>query len=327
MSLGHGAGLDSRGMAARAELLRALAVLAEPPVPEHAAVCQALGLEQPSAARYTELFVLQLYPYASVYLGEEGMLGGEARDRVAGFWRALGQTPVPEPDHLPVLLGQYAALLDAEAESDRPDREDRENWDDREDRDGAGDGRPREGLRAKIRSARQALLWEHLASWLPPFLDKLDELATPVYEDWGRLLGRALEAELATLPAGGELPLPLRANRPLPEDAESLDDLLDALLAPVRSGFLVVRSDLERCARALGVVARQAERRYALRALLGQAPADTVHWLAAEARRSADRLVAGVGPSRIRAFWIERARHTARVLEAAPATPRNSTRA
>ena len=54
------------------------------------------------------------YPYASVYLGAEGMLGGEARDRVAGFWRALGLVPPAEPDHLAALLGLYAALADAE---------------------------------------------------------------------------------------------------------------------------------------------------------------------------------------------------------------------
>src|SRR3712207_4790889 len=73
------------------ELLRALAVLAEPPTAETRRVAEALGLGAGARAdEYTELFVFQLYPYASVYLGREGMLGGEARDRVGGFWRALG---------------------------------------------------------------------------------------------------------------------------------------------------------------------------------------------------------------------------------------------
>ncbi|HEX8421973.1 MAG TPA: hypothetical protein VF634_01095, partial [Pyrinomonadaceae bacterium] len=60
------------------ELFRALAVLAEPPVPESARVADALALGAlPEASEYTEVFVFQLYPYASVYLGAEGMLGGE----------------------------------------------------------------------------------------------------------------------------------------------------------------------------------------------------------------------------------------------------------
>ena len=43
------------------------------------------------------------------------MLGGEAADRVAGFWRALGREVPGEPDHLSALLGLYAGLADAEA--------------------------------------------------------------------------------------------------------------------------------------------------------------------------------------------------------------------
>ena len=43
------------------------------------------------------------------------MLGGEARDRIAGFWRALGLVPPPEPDHLAVMLGLYAGQPGARA--------------------------------------------------------------------------------------------------------------------------------------------------------------------------------------------------------------------
>src|SRR5437764_4107878 len=94
------------------EIFRALAVLAEPPErPEVARLAALLELGgPPSASEYTETFVFRLYPYASVYLGAEGMMGGEARDRVAGFFAALGQTPPPEPDHLSTLLATYARL-------------------------------------------------------------------------------------------------------------------------------------------------------------------------------------------------------------------------
>jgi len=109
------------------ELFRALAALAESPGPGQARIASTLGL--PGTAdppEHTELFALQLYPYASVYVGAEGMLGGEARDRVAGFWRALRRVPPHEPDHLTVLLALYAAL--AEQERDDPDRARRLLW-------------------------------------------------------------------------------------------------------------------------------------------------------------------------------------------------------
>src|SRR3982751_5490214 len=131
------------------ELFRALAVLVEPPVAEAARVAEALELgPMPGAATYTELFVFELYPYASVYLGAEGMLGGEARDRVAGFWRALGETPPAEPDHLSLMLALYARLVEMEEHAAVGVR--RETW----------------------RGARKAFLWEHILSWLPLYLDK-----------------------------------------------------------------------------------------------------------------------------------------------------------
>src|SRR5215210_7222743 len=117
------------------ELFRALAVLAEPPDrPGAARVAEALGLGGlPTADEYTDVFVFRLYPYASVYVGAEGMMGGEARDRVAGFLAALGQDVPAEPDHLALMLGAYAWLCESE---------------------GAGGG-------GRMRTARRAFLWEH----------------------------------------------------------------------------------------------------------------------------------------------------------------------
>ena len=39
-------------------------------------------------------------------------MGGLARERIAGFWNAVGLTPPPEPDHLAALLGLYASLTE-----------------------------------------------------------------------------------------------------------------------------------------------------------------------------------------------------------------------
>ena len=245
------------------ELFRALAVFAEPPSVESAPVARALGLGAlPLASEYTEVFVFQLYPYASVYLGAEGMLGGEARDLVAGFWRALGQAPPAEPDHLSLMLALYAELSGHEA-NERDDAR-RESW----------------------RRARVAYLWEHLLSWLPVYLSKLTESASSFYQRWGELLLDALLEEARANEAPPQLSLHLR-NRAAglvdPREGET-GEFLQTLLSPARSGMILVRSDLTRAARTLELGLRVGERKYVLESLLAQDARGVLGWLAREAR-------------------------------------------
>src|SRR5690606_4393796 len=121
----------------------------------------------PGRAGHTALFVLELPPYASVYLGPEGQLGGEVRERVAGFWGALGQSPPAEPDHLTALLALYAEI-------------------------GAREEGQDESGAAVLRHARKALFWEHIACWLPPYLTRAAELGDAAYASWAALLLAAL---------------------------------------------------------------------------------------------------------------------------------------
>jgi TorA maturation chaperone TorD len=256
------------------EALRALAVLLEAPRPEHAAIAAALELPvPPTADEYTSVLVFQAYPYASVYLGAEGMLGGEARDRTAGFWRALGGEPPAEPDHLSVLLAGVAGLADL-AGAD------------------------------PASSVCGALFWEHVASWMPPYLATIRRIGTPFYLAWADLCG-ALLAELAgDLGPPARLPLALRDAPAHPDAPADLDELLRALCAPVRTGVVLVRDDLERAAAELGLGVRAGERRFALRSLLAQDAAGVLGWLAAEARAQAAALVT-LPP--ITAWWAARA--------------------
>lgn len=276
---------------ARGELLRAVAVLAERPDATTMRVAAALGLPAPEPAAYTALFTLQLYPYASVYVGSEGMLGGEARDRVAGFWRALELTPPAEPDHLATLLALLAELADrAAAEGDA-------------------------GRRAALEGAGRALSWEHLLSWVPAYARKMQEIGDACYGAWGALLERALRFDGAAPQA---LPLHLRSVSAIAGDElENPETLSAALLAPVRSGFILVRSDLVRAARDLGLGLRQGERRFALRSLFEQDRDAVLEWLAGEAD-SAARLHASAHawPGPIRDSWSERAVRTAAALRA-----------
>src|SRR5262249_14990403 len=166
------------------EALRALAVLAEPPCAEHAAIAEALDLPPPpSADEHMAVLGFQLPPYASIYLGAEGMLGGEARDRVAGFWRAVGQSPPREPDHLSVLCAALAELADTDTRTGAP----------------------------RVRRARAALYWEHIASWMPPFLAAVRRIGSPFYAAWAQMLDGVLAAEAETLGPLPALPLALRA--------------------------------------------------------------------------------------------------------------------
>lgn len=272
-------------MTGRAELFRTLGALCEPPDQGHRALTDAVDLPGRALDHdYTDVFLFQLYPYASVYLGAEGMLGGEAGDRVAGFWSALGLAAPPEPDHLAALLSLYASLIDAEqAEAQR-------------------------ARRVMRRESRKALLWEHLLSWLPVFIEKLAGMAPPFYASWAEMLARALTDEVRVLGSQDRLPLHLRSaptEVSLPEGGEQF---ISWLLAPVRSGLVIVRSDLQRAAVDLGLGLRVGERRWVLESLLGQDPEATLSWLAGEARRWSGlhrRWLPITGD--VARFWIDRA--------------------
>lgn len=271
---------------ARAELWRALGVVAEEPRP-HPQLLAALQLAPLDPADHTDLFDCQLVPYAAAYLSADGMLGGEAQDRIAGLWRALGADPPVEPDHLASLLGLYGAVVDA---------------------GGAGAG---DRARAALTRIRATVLWEHLLPWAPLYAAAAERVAAPSLRPWGRCLGAALRAEARRIPDPGPLALALRTAPP-PLAAEP-DPQVAVRSVPVtlRSGLWLARRDLGRGARSLGLGLRQGERRYALAALIGQDPPAVLGWLADEAARAAASAAALAGPlAAIGAFWAHRARGT-----------------
>jgi len=267
--------------------------VAEVPGPETGRVGRVLELPgRADVAEYTDIFGLQLWPYASIYIGGDGKLGGEARDRTAGFWRALRLTPPAEPDHLAALLGLYASLVESEAAE-------------------------QDSARLQLRrSSRQALLWEHLLSWLPTYLAKLEEIASPFYRAWGGLLREALMADARASGPPARLPLHLREAPALQDPAaDGADAFLAGLVSPVRTGMILVRDDLGRAARELGLGLRQGERAYVLKALLGQEPAATLKWLASEAVRwmgNYDSMPEELEP--VRGYWREQACRTAELI-------------
>jgi TorA maturation chaperone TorD len=247
-------------MTAGPELFRALGAMCEGAGPEHAALAEALdlpGVADP--ADYADLFLFQLPPYASIYLGSDGMMGGEATDRVSGFWRAVRAEPRREPDHLASLLGLYAWLCHVEQEEEDPAR------------------------RALRRESRRALLWEHLLSWVEPYTWQVTRVGSPVYAAWARLLLQALLSEGRTLGRPEGLSAHLREAPGPAVFGDGSDDGPQSLFVPIRAGMILTRCDLAACARAMGLTLRLGNRPFVLRSLLAQERSGTIEWLAAVA--------------------------------------------
>jgi Nitrate reductase delta subunit len=286
-----GGGSDGDG---RWELLRALGAFACDDPASTAPLAAVLGLPPWTAAGHTRLFVLSLPPYASIYLGPEGKLGGEGADRVAGVWRALGLTPPAGADSLAAILALYAEAGQASVTARGP------------------------ATRQRLDHARTAVLWEHLWPWLPGYLDAARR-AEPQAAAWAGLAGRALtrEARLSHPPA--TLPSALRLAPAGLATGTGYREVLGILTAPVRAGFILTHSDLAGLARHNGLGVRHGERRFILRALLEQDPAATLSWLGGHARRWArwHRFRADTvgGPGQmVDRWWAERAARSAAVL-------------
>ena len=277
----------------RWELFRSLGAVVLTPPPGNRALCAALDLPIPTGVEHTDAFVLSAPPHGAIHLGSEGKLGGEGLDRIAGFWRVLGLQAPEDADHLGALLMLYAEVGEAEQNASG------------------------ERARAQLHRARAALFDEHIWSWAPGYLLAVTELGIDSVGAWARLTDQALRAEYADLGPAEMLPLALRAAPPGMDAADSLDETLDALVAPIRSGAVLTYRDLANCAHSVGVGLRRGERRFALRAMLEQDAPGTLTWLGAHARWWAQRCASATlrkanDPC---AWWSRRAANTARVLE------------
>lgn len=265
----------------RVELIRALGAAAHTPPPESHRVFEALGLPPATGAAHTQAFVLSAPPHAAIHLGPEGKLGGAGLDRVEGFWRAAGQAPPTDADHLGVLLMCYAEFGER---ADSPG----------------------------YRRVAETLFHEHIWPWAPGYLRAVSEVNVAGVTDWAHLTMAVLDDEYRRLSPLGRLPLALREAPAAIEVDCDFDDMLDAMVSPVRSGFVLTHHSLSTGAASVGVGYRRGERRFALKAMLNQDKTATLRWLAAHA---ADWAQWHAGrPDATSHWWAARAHDTARVL-------------
>lgn len=241
---------DAEADVARSELFRALGAAVYTPPPATNPLTDALLLPTLTPVDHTHAFVLMAPPHAAIHLGAEGKLGGQALDRVDGFWRAAGASAPADADHLGVLLMCYAGLTE-------------------------------DAVSPASRRMANALFHEHIWPWAPGYLTALVTLGVESVSAWAELTMDVLDGELERLDPPVQLPLALReAPSDLTADA-SFDELLDAVVAPVRTGMVLSHVDLAAGAAAIGAGYRRGERRYALKAMLEQDKAATLYWLAA----------------------------------------------
>ncbi|KEZ75798.1 molecular chaperone TorD family protein [Salinisphaera hydrothermalis] len=279
---------------ASADLLRLLAAIAESPSSAHADYARALGLAAPATAAdwqvaHTMAFIEQCPPFASTMLGEGGQIGGAAAARVADFRALLGaEVETAPPDVLPALLADYAELVERAASD------------------------------ARAAHARAAMLWEHLLSWVMPYLDAVNRSAPAPYDGWATLMRDVLLAETQAVAPPDLLPLQLRMAPPALDlaHAESVDAAVRALLVPAASGIVLTRVDLTRAVIALEAGLIQNSRAFALGQLVTQDAPATLDWLAAEARDQAIARMAEIESlGVVGQFWADRAHATAEALD------------
>ncbi len=255
------------------------------------------GLVARLRAEYSRLFLLNVYPYESVYTDESAMLGAAPSVAVEEAYAAAGfaVTGVPRPgapDHVGAELWFAATLVET----------------------------------APV-AARRRFLETHLAAFLAPFaMAAAHEARHPFYRVLAEVTADVVLADLADLCAGS-LPVAPEAASPKagPVDLARADlaTIARHLATPALAGFLLSREALHRVAGRLDLPLallerpRMVERLFEGAARFGQLPALLDH-LEAEARGAAGRYAAlaaaQAGAARPVAIWEARAAATGEAL-------------
>lgn len=187
--------------------------------------------EQLGALHY-QLFGLNLFPFESAFLSEDGMLGGEISERVMGFYHNVGRplpTAVSEPDHIGWELYTLAFLCGAEADA----------WQDR---------RPETAM--LMQEHQNRLLDNHLLRWIRPFTVAVHQHNEPFFSTCAALLWELICEHAAEKWPAFDLPTPPDV---LTDKNTTTRDIVRVLIRPSFSGWFLTRHDITQLSRQLNV--------------------------------------------------------------------------
>lgn len=220
-------------------------------VPDLAAALPGIPDPDETAAAHQHLFGFNVFPFESIFLGTDNLLGGPVTERVLESYGDMGFYPDQadhSADHVGTELGFLSFLCGAEADAIEDDQPN------------ATQG---------MRSLQQDFLDKHLLCWLPA-------LVQSIHQQTDRSFGRASEvdfhqffagladltletvlahrAELAThgFAAAAQLELPPSPNL-LDNDKTGLADIARFLITPAYSGFYLSRDDVGQLAQLGGL--------------------------------------------------------------------------
>lgn len=188
------------------------------------------------AAEHQRVFGFEVFPYESVFLGEDGQLGGLITQAVsesyaaAGFGRSWSDV---ECDHLGVELLFMANLCAREVRA-------------------AG---MNGGEIEALHTFQRDFVDQHLLRWMPPMVAALRRLEAPFTQ---ALVEMSLELavdhrkRLGGVTPEAALPCTADLESLLAEPKTRLKDVARFLLSPVQAGFFLCRQDISALATAAG---------------------------------------------------------------------------
>lgn len=187
-----------------------------------------------AAAQHYQLFGLNVFPYESIFLHDDGMLGSVVTEAVQETYRRIGFTPTSSEsaDHLANELAALAFLVGAEA-------------------DALSDSEQAQSQR--MRHLQRQFLDEHLLRWFPALVQAVHQQDVPYYSELSDVLLRMFIEHRESLgedllAQAGEFALP---DVPvlLEREKTGLKDIAAFLLTPALSGLYLSREDIRRLGR------------------------------------------------------------------------------
>ena len=185
------------------------------------------------AAEHYQLLIHNVYPYESIFLGEDGLLGGSITDSTVEFYHQIGFHALSDEsaDHISKELDAMAFLCFAEL-------------------DAIEDDVPHQIER--IRHLQRRLLDEHLLRWMPIFAISLQKQNN---ENYAAVALQSLALVCSHRQALGEDLMATTAAFVLPtapdllnDEKTSLRDIARYLLTPAYTGFFLSIDNIKQIA-------------------------------------------------------------------------------